>query len=179
MRRLLLGLIFLVSLNLAKASFVPRDSAKATVEIAETIRKQHELAVMKMVSEMSVKDYEKMTGKKMNLIDRLSFKTLKSRFKKMINGDRDGNGFNIWGFLLGFSFGLIGVLISYASKDSNFRKWAWIGFGFFGGDFGYSNPCRSFCGNRLITLIRKRAAFVDNPCNPKPYKYLTSNNHIR
>ncbi len=132
MRKLLLGLIILLNHNLAKASFVPVDSATAAVEIAAKIKKQQELAVMKMVSEMSVKDYEKMTGKKMNLIDRLSFKTLKSGFKKMMKGNNDGTGFNIWGFLLGFYFGLFGVLICYTSKDRNFRKWAWIGFGVFG-----------------------------------------------
>ena len=70
MRKLLLGLIVFLSLNVANASFVPADSAKAAVENAATIKRQQELAVMKMVSEMSVKDYENMTGKKMKLVDR-------------------------------------------------------------------------------------------------------------
>ena len=65
MRKLLLGLVVLLSLNVANASFVPADSDKQVVENAATIKRKQEIAVMKMVSEMSVKDYENMTGKKM------------------------------------------------------------------------------------------------------------------
>ncbi len=129
MRKLLLGLIVLLSLNVANASFVPADSAKAAVDKAATIKKQQELAVMKMVSEMSVKDYETMTGKKMKLVDKLAFKALKSRFAQKMAGDNDGSGFNIGGFLLGFFLGIIGALLSFISKDRNFRKWAFIGWG--------------------------------------------------
>ncbi|MEJ7680816.1 MAG: hypothetical protein WKG06_23780 [Segetibacter sp.] len=87
--------------------------------------------MMEMVTKMSVKDYEVLTGKKMNFVERLSFKITKKRFeKKLAMAEGTSAGFNIGGFALGFLLSLLGVLIAYlVSKDTNLRKWAWIGFG--------------------------------------------------
>lgn len=97
------------------------------------------------LSVIKVKDVQLITGKKMNMVDRLSFKAAQRQLRKNINPDGtlnskklqkqfkkiDGEtGFHIGGFALGFLLGLIGVLIAYLINDdrkSNRVKWAWIG----------------------------------------------------
>jgi hypothetical protein len=99
------------------------------------------------LSKMSVKEYEQLSGKKMNFFNRLSFKATQRKLagsidadgkitdKKMLKalGSSSGSdgGFHLGGFLLGLFVGLIGVLIAYLIKDEKKRsrvKWAWIGF---------------------------------------------------
>ena len=95
------------------------------------------------LSLMSVKDMEKLTGKKMKLTEKASFKIGQHKLKNSINDDGTINnkklvkafsgdgGFSLGGFALGFFLGLIGVLIAYVIKDekqSSRRRWAWIGW---------------------------------------------------
>lgn len=99
-----------------------------------------ELAVIKPA------DFAKLTGKKMNVVDRVGFKLaqkklrssinpdgtfnskkLEKNFKKMADG---GSSFHLGGFALGFFLGLIGVLIAYLLNDDMKQarvKWAWLG----------------------------------------------------
>lgn len=101
------------------------------------------------LSTIAVKDFEQMTGKKMKWADRMMFKSAQKQLRHSINKDGTLNnrkiekfykkyngdvtaGFNVGGFALGFLLSLIGVLIAYlihTTDDTNFRKWAWIGFG--------------------------------------------------
>jgi hypothetical protein len=100
------------------------------------------------LSEISVKDFETISGKKLGFFDKISFKlgqkklrdkievdgTIKSKaIKKMASKmAAEGEGFQIGGFALGLLLGLIGVLIAYLINDdkkSNRVKWAWIGWG--------------------------------------------------
>jgi hypothetical protein len=99
------------------------------------------------LSEISVKDFETISGKKLNLVDKIGFKLGQKKLRNKIEADgtirsktmkklaskmaSDGEtGFHIGGFALGFLLGLIGVLIAYLINDdkkSNRVKWAWLG----------------------------------------------------
>lgn len=128
MKKILVVIAVLFSVNISFAAFtVLQPVANHVVET----KAQRERATMEMVTKMSVKDYEVLTGKKMNFAQRLGFKITKKRFeKKLAMAESITDGFNIGGFALGFFLGLIGVLIAYiASKDKNLRKWSWIGLG--------------------------------------------------
>ncbi len=128
MKKILVVIAVLFSVNISFAAFTV--SLPAEKPVVET-KAQKERAMMEMVTKMSVKDYEVLTGKKMNFVERLSFKITKKRFeKKLAMAEGTSAGFNIGGFALGFLLSLLGVLIAYlVSKDTNLRKWAWIGFG--------------------------------------------------
>ena len=98
------------------------------------------------LSQIRVKDFENLTGKKMKLVDKIGFKIGQRGLKKSINSDGSFNktkidkyfsradvtsGFHLGGFALGFLLSIIGVLIAYLIKDDKKQarvKWAWIGF---------------------------------------------------
>jgi hypothetical protein len=101
------------------------------------------------LSTMSVKDLEALTEKKMNLVDKVSFRVAQHKLRMSINNDGTINnkklekefnkanksdvtsGFHLGGFALGFLLSLIGVLIAYLINDDKKAarvKWAWIGF---------------------------------------------------
>ncbi len=95
--------------------------------------------------ELSDADYEILTGEKLGLFGKMHFHSEQRKFKKLF--DADGNideekiykdldqskGFNLAGFMMGFTLSLVGVLAMYLSKDgrkANRTKWAWIGTAF-------------------------------------------------
>lgn len=128
MKKILTIIAVLFCVNISFGAFtVTEPASKPAVET----KAQKERATMEMVSKMSVKDYEVLTGKKMNFAERFVFKITKKRFeKKLARAEGTSEGFSIGGFALGFLLGLIGVLIAYIFiKDSNLIKWAWIGLG--------------------------------------------------
>lgn len=126
MRKILVAIALMMTLNVSFAAFVvTKPAEKPVVETKE----DRDRAMMEMVVKMSVKDYEKLRGKKMNFAEKFAFKMTKKRFEKQLKAD-DSTGFHVGAFILGFFVGIIGVLIAYlVSKDPNFRKWTWIGFG--------------------------------------------------
>ncbi len=121
----------------------PKIKASALmVPIGKTANK---ISLLELAN-ISKSDLEKLTGNKMNYLQRLSFKIAQLKIKKMINKDGfvknrrllnalaiDGEtGFHLGGFALGFLLSLIGVLIAYLINDDkkkNRVKYAWIGFG--------------------------------------------------
>lgn len=97
---------------------------------------------------LSPREYMALSGKKLNLLDRIAFKKatkqLRSSFDengtfkngkladKLSGGDVDGflSDFHIGGFALGVFLGPIGVIIAYLLKEGPVkerRKWAWVG----------------------------------------------------
>jgi len=143
---MLIAVFSLYTASFASTGFtsVPKKAS----EIYLPIGKNMQISLMDL-SVISIKDYEKVSGKHLNFFQKISFKatqkklrnsiasdgtiTNKKLMKAMIDGDHSV-GFHLGGFALGFFLGLIGVLIAYIISgdpdvDRNRRKWAWIGFG--------------------------------------------------
>jgi hypothetical protein len=100
---------------------------------------------------ISLADFQALTGRKMNVVQRINFRMAQNKIRKSIatdgtiknrkiasfftkKGGAGETGFHIGGFALGFLLGLIGVLIAYMINDDYKRnriKWAWIGWGIF------------------------------------------------
>lgn len=126
MKKLFFVIALFMGIQLSYASF-PTDDGTPKL----TDKKANELAMMKVIANMSVSEYEMLSGKKMNFFEKISFKATKKRVeRKLSRAENLTSGFNLGGFVLGFLVGLIGVLLAYVfSKDKNLRKWSWIGWG--------------------------------------------------
>ncbi|HEX7845924.1 MAG TPA: hypothetical protein VF476_09010 [Chitinophagaceae bacterium] len=134
----------------AFASVSPEPKSSTPVLRADKIMiplgKSGYLISLQDLSVIKLKTLESITGKKMNLFERLGFKAAQKKLRNNINPDgtinnkklakqmgkaADGStGFHIGGFALGFLLGLIGILIAYLINDDNKRnrvKWAWLG----------------------------------------------------
>ena len=93
------------------------------------------------LSQINVKEFEKITGKKMKFMQKVNFKIAQRQLRNNINYDgslskKYEKYFGLftrisWGGLaLGLFLSLIGVLIAYLITDenkSNRVRWAWIG----------------------------------------------------
>ncbi len=142
-------LVWSVSSAFTTASMNPSTTVPSGLKAADmliTVGKNGEKISLLELSTISRKSLEKITGKKMNLSQRLAFRGAQKKLqhginsdgvvtdkkiKKMFYGD-GGSGFNLGGFALGFLIGPLGVLIAYLINDdlkSSRVKWAWIGFG--------------------------------------------------
>jgi hypothetical protein len=126
-------------------SRLPINSREVFIPIGNT---GHLISLMDL-SEISVKDFENLSGKKMKFADKVKFKLGQRELRKKINEDGSFNskklenyfeasqkkglltGISWAGLALGLFLSLIGVLIAYliTSKEGNrsMIKWAWIG----------------------------------------------------
>jgi hypothetical protein len=125
-------------------SRLPISASEVYIPIGST----GQLISLMELSYISVKDFEKLSGKKMKLTDKVKFKLGQRQLKKNINEDgtfrskkfenyfeasQKGllTGISWAGLALGLFLSLIGVLIAYliTSKEGNrsMIKWAWIG----------------------------------------------------
>jgi hypothetical protein len=88
---------------------------------------------------LTPKEYQKLTGKKLSLPQKVSLKLAQAKVKKMSKQNKqvelykfqegvDTSDFSIGGFVLGILLGPIGVLIAYLIGDRSVIKWSWIGF---------------------------------------------------
>jgi hypothetical protein len=130
------------SLTYPSAGKLPLRADEVYLPVGTTGR----LISMMDLSQISVKDFETLSGKKMKFLDRVNFKAGQRELKKNINPDGTfskksiekflsapvgpGGGFSLTGLLLGLFLSLLGVLIAYVIAGSDKRSrvtWAWIG----------------------------------------------------
>ncbi len=143
---LLLFAAFCLTVSSFAAFTLTKPPLKAS-EVYVPIGKSGEMISLLDLSQIKVKEYQQLTGKKMRLFDKIAFKAAQKQLRNSINYDGTFNsrkiekfmkkrsmaadGFQAGGFFLGFLLGLIGILIAYLINDdqkSNRVKWAWIGF---------------------------------------------------
>jgi hypothetical protein len=131
--------------NSLPASGSSINASKVFVPVGKT---GHMISLMDL-SQISVKEFEELSGEKMKFFDKIKFKAGQHELRKNINEDGSFNskklenyfaasqkglltgGISWAGLALGIFLSLIGVLIAYliAGKDGNksMIKWAWIG----------------------------------------------------
>lgn len=149
MKKLLLLFTVLSLITNSFAAFEIKPVNKKANEIFIPFGKDRKISLLEL-SNISIKDFEKITGKHLNFIDRMAFHSGQKKLQRSITTDGTINnkrilrfvnsegdhstGFHIGGFALGFLIGIIGVLIAYVAGGEedvkrNRVKWAWIGFG--------------------------------------------------
>lgn len=129
-------LLFAVSINatpsLSGNTISPsRDSANVSLTSTEKLK----VAEMKLFAKMTMADYEKMRGKKLNAFERLSFKLTQHRVNKMLKhysyGDSPTTLQKISWLFKGILLGPIALLIGYLflkDEERELIKWIWFGF---------------------------------------------------
>jgi len=141
-------LIAVVSATYSSTNTIPVSSPNPSIKATEVyvpIGKNGQLISLMDFSEISVKDFEKLSGKKMKMMEKVNFKMKQRQLKKNINYDGSfskkrvekyfnkaalGDAFSLSGLALGLFLSLLGVLIAYliSSDDKKGRiTWAWIG----------------------------------------------------
>jgi hypothetical protein len=145
MKKILFFLMALCLFTTSFASFTLTNPPKKASEIFIPLGEDGSKISLQDLSEVSVKDFEVLAGRKMKIADKISFHLAQRELRKSINEDGTVNdkklvkatqkmggetGFHLGGFALGLLLGLRGVLIAYLIKDSykkNRVKWSWIG----------------------------------------------------
>jgi hypothetical protein len=143
----LLFFVFAFSLSSFSAPLLITPAKKPTISARDVlipIGTSDKKISLYDLSTISTKDFQTITGKKMKLVEKVSFMIAQKKLRNSINEDGTFNqkriqkfffdcesGFHLGGFALGFLLGIIGVLIAYLIKDEckpNRVKWAWIAF---------------------------------------------------
>lgn len=142
-------LIAVFSATYSSTNTIPVSSETPSIKATEVyvpVGKNGQLISLMELSEIKVKDYEVLTGKKMKLMERVKFKMKQRELKKNINYDGTfskkrvekyfnkaalfGGTISLSGLALGLFLNIIGVLIAYliSTGDKKGRiTWAWIG----------------------------------------------------
>ena len=142
-------LIAVVSASYSSTNTIPFSSTNPSIKATDVyvpIGTNGQLISLMDLSEISVKDFEKLSGKKMKMMEKVKLKMKQRELKKNINYDGSfskkrvekyfnkaalfGGGISLSGLALGLFLNLIGVLIAYliTSGDKKGRiTWAWIG----------------------------------------------------
>ena len=142
-----------ISLFIFVTVFLPTYSAttsevKPALKASElylTVGKTGKSISLMELSQISFKDFENVTGRKMKFFERLSFTLAQKKVRNIINRDGtisiskmrkyvehhdDQTGACIGGFFLGLVLGPLGLLLAYSSTDDKKHNriiWAWIG----------------------------------------------------
>lgn len=146
----LLALMAFFSIAYSASNPISGSKAKPPLKATEVylpLGKTGQLISLMDLSLIKVKEYESLTGKKMDFFDKVNFKIGQRQLQKCINHDGTfskkkmekyftkaavgGGVFSLTGLLLGLFLSLIGVLIAYVLKGGGDKKsmirWAWIG----------------------------------------------------
>lgn len=147
MKKIFLLLVVVLFAASSFAVVAPTSKNPQASSIMLPVGKTGKTISLQDLSVISTRDFQLLTGNKMNLAERVGFKLAQKQIRSSINADGSVNskklasvvkkadgtsGFHLGGFALGFFLGLIGVLIAYLIKDEkkpNRVKWSWIGFG--------------------------------------------------
>lgn len=151
MKKLFIFFIVLVTSNWTIASVNIIALHPKASEIFLPVGKTGKNISLLDISQIKIKDYEKLSGEKMNFFQRIGFKITQGQLRKSINKNgyfsnrkseifftraiEGKRGFHAGGFFLGFfSWFMLfigGIVIAYLIKDDKRKsriKWAWIGF---------------------------------------------------
>src|SRR6188768_1862468 len=141
-------LIAVVSAGYSSTNSIPVSSTNPSIKATDVyvpVGKNGQLISLMDLSQISVKDFEKLSGKKMKMMEKVNFKMKQRELKKNINYDGSfskkrvekyfnkaalAGAFSLSGLALGLFLSLIGVLIAYliTTGDKKGRIiWAWIG----------------------------------------------------
>lgn len=98
------------------------------------LKKELRLAQLKLYTSLSVQEYEKLRGKKLNFFQKLSFKLSQRRMKNVLKAYSYGDGPSVFqkiGWLCkGILLGPLAVILAYAflkDEERELIKWAWFG----------------------------------------------------
>ena len=149
MRKIITLLAFIASFYPASSNTFLSSAARPALKADEVyvpIGKTGQLISMADLSQINLKDFEKLSGQKMKFSEKITFKIGQRQLRKSINPDGTfnrksiekylahpagpGGGFSLTGLLLGLLLSLLGVLIAYVIAGSDKRSrvtWAWIG----------------------------------------------------
>lgn len=115
-------------------SYVPISSSISKGKDISPDQHAFSIARLRAFANLTVKDYEKLTGKKMNFLQRFSFKASQRRVKMMLRHYESGDVTTLqkisW-LLKGLLLGPIAVLLAYLllqDEERELIKWAWFGF---------------------------------------------------
>ncbi len=149
MKKIGILLLVLAIGGISFAAYIgPSSTAPKATEVFLPLGNNTQVSLMDL-SKMTVKDYQELTGKHLNLFQKLGFKMAQKKMRKAISSDGTVNNkklskmmaagdftgdFNGGWFAIGILLGLIGVLLSYVipgdeSVKHNRQKWAWLGLG--------------------------------------------------
>lgn len=148
----LLMLVAFCTMSFTSIKPTSAPPAKSTIYASQVyvpVGKSGKMISLMDLSEISVKDFEKLSGEKMKFFDKMKFKAGQHELRKNINEDGSFSskklenylaasqkglltgGISWAGLALGIFLSLIGVLIAYliVGKEGNksMIKWAWIG----------------------------------------------------
>ena len=137
--RIILTLIAILALNL----FSQRSIAISTTALnfteftnnqSHSSKDNWRISQMRFYASLSLKDYEKLRGKKLNFVEKQLFKISQHRMKKMLKayeGDGPTTIQKISWLLKGLLLGPIALILGYIflkDEERELIKWIWFGF---------------------------------------------------
>jgi len=127
---LLLGTVAVLTLNTANAFTSVVVAPTAAVVIKEPKPNALSMISAKQFLALTPQTYKELTGKKLNLVQKMELKALQHKVKKMVKKGEvvtmadvqkkfeDMSSMNLLGFLLGLILGPIGVIIALILKET-------------------------------------------------------------